>query len=197
MSCANEAFQAIWSSPPCGHIAHLSRCGGYVTCRSPTPSHRWRRKNEIYQTNLALAFAALAAAALLAGLVHACWWPRAFPSQPLSRYTARPPGDSGPRRPARWRWSRWSSVGWLWPAQSVVSATPVDSEPSWPWWRGRRRDQWRLGSGCRQRWSRQRQRRGRCRRGGRAGGDRHGPRRASSAPLTPHRLTRCARPKAP
>ena len=24
------------------HIAHLSRCGGYVTFRSPTPSHRWR-----------------------------------------------------------------------------------------------------------------------------------------------------------
>ena len=46
----------------------------------------------------------------------------------------------------------------------------------------------RAESGHRQRWSRHRQRSSRWRSGVRAGADRHGPRRAGSGPLPPHRL---------
>lgn len=40
-----------------------------------------------------------------------CWWPRTFPSQPPPRFTARPPGDSGPPQLLWWDWSAWSIGG--------------------------------------------------------------------------------------
>src|SRR5262245_29732207 len=68
----------------------------------------------------ALILAALAAAALFGGgLCMPCWWPRTFPSQPPLRFTASLPGDSGPQRSLCWRWSAWSSGGWLWPGPAA------------------------------------------------------------------------------
>ena len=86
----------------------------------------------------AIILAALAAAALFAGLVHAVLV-AAHVSEPAATtvYGLTPRRLWATDGRLRWHWSAWSSVGWLWPAPPVVSAPrPGDSEPSWPWWRG-------------------------------------------------------------
>jgi Family of unknown function (DUF6223) len=59
--------------PLCDHShrsADLSRTGSHVTFRSPIPSHRWRLAVSMKRT-FAIILAAVAAAALFGGLVHA------------------------------------------------------------------------------------------------------------------------------
>ena len=86
----------------------------------------------------AIILAALAAAALFGGLVHAVL---------VAAHVSEPAATTVYGLTPRRLWattvavagaaSAWSSVGWLWPAPPVVSAPPPgDSEPSWPWWRG-------------------------------------------------------------
>ena len=86
----------------------------------------------------AIILAALAAAALFGGLVHAVLV-AAHVSEPAATtvYGLTPRRLWATTADCAGTGSAWSSVGWLWLAPPVVSAQPPgDSEPSWPWWRG-------------------------------------------------------------
>jgi hypothetical protein len=69
--------------------ADLSLAGSDVTFRSPIPSHHWTLKErKSMKPTFAIIVAALAAAALFGGLVHAVLWSRTSPSQPPPRFMA-------------------------------------------------------------------------------------------------------------
>ena len=71
----------------------------------------------------ALTLVALAAAALFGGLVHGVL-AAAHVSEPAATtvYGLTVQETLGHHGRCRWRWSAWSSVGWLWPAPIVISA---------------------------------------------------------------------------
>ena len=108
-----------------------------VTSRSPISSHHWRHVVSMKRT-FAIVLAAVAAAALFGGLVHAVLVV-ANVSEPAATTVFR----ATPRR--LWaatvavlalvrRGHRWAGPGP--PRQLFRHRLRANSEPSWPWWRG-------------------------------------------------------------